>query len=497
MVNAVTEEVRVRYAPSPTGFLHIGNARTAIFNYLFARHASGKFIIRIEDTDQKRNVEGGVESQLKYLKWLGLDWDESIDVGGPYGPYRQMERLDIYRQYARELLDKGLAYKCYCSEAELKAEREKQMANHEPPHYSGRCRHLTAEQIAQYEKEGRKPTIRFRIPENRQIVFDDIVKGHVSFNSDDVSDFVIVKQNGVPTYNFAVVVDDHLMKISHVLRGEEHISNTPKQIMLFHALGWEPPVYGHMTLIVNEHHKKLSKRDHSIVQFIEQYKNMGFLPKALFNFIVLLGWSPKGEDEIFSREDFIKMFDADRLSKSPAMFDKDKLEWMNGQYITKMPADDYVRFVTPFLVEQGLLPKEMSPKQKEWARRVVLLYQEQLHYGAEIGKVSTMFFNKDIVNNHLTKDEVKILAGSQVHEVLSAFTRRLKALNEWTAEAIAPEIKAVQKETGQRGWRLYMPIRVVATGSQHGPGLPDALELLGRDLVLKRLEHYLRTQEVA
>ncbi|RYL89922.1 glutamate--tRNA ligase [Sporolactobacillus sp. THM7-4] len=493
----MTDEVRVRYAPSPTGFLHIGNARTAIFNYLFARHAGGKFIIRIEDTDQKRNVEGGEESQLKYLKWLGLDWDESVDVGGEYGPYRQMERLDLYKKYWKQLLDKGLAYKCYCTPEELKAEREYQMAHGQTPGYSGKCRHLTDEQRAKYEAEGRKPTIRFRVPDDQKIAFDDIVKDHVSFTSNDVSDFVIVKQNGVPTYNFAVVIDDHLMKISHVLRGEEHISNTPKQIMLFRALGWEPPVYGHMTLIVNEHHKKLSKRDNSIVQFIEQYKNMGFLPEALFNFITLLGWSPKGEDEIFSRDEFIKIFDAHRLSKSPAMFDKSKLEWMNGQYINKLSADDYVDLTVPYLIEAGLVPEEMDEKQKEWAARVVLLYQEQLHYGAEIVELTKMFFDhtKDIAIENLSKDEKKILAGEQVNDVIATFTRELKSLPEWTEEAIAPKVRVTQKETKQRGWKLYMPIRVIATGSMHGPELPAALELIGRDIVLSRMENYLNMQK--
>jgi nondiscriminating glutamyl-tRNA synthetase len=495
VVNALTEEVRVRYAPSPTGFLHIGNARTAIFNYLFARHAGGKFIIRIEDTDLKRNVEGGEESQLKFLKWLGLEWDESVDVGGEYGPYRQMERLDLYKKYWQELLDKGLAYKCYCTAEELKAEREEQMANGQTPGYSGKCRHLTEEQIAQFEAEGRKPTIRFRIPGDQKIEFDDIVKGHVTFDSNDVSDFVIVKQNGVPTYNFAVVIDDHLMKMTHVLRGEEHISNTPKQIMLFHAFGWEAPVFGHMTLIVNENHKKLSKRDNSIVQFIEQYKNMGFLPEALFNFITLLGWSPKGEEEIFSRDEFIKLFDASRLSKSPAMFDKSKLEWMNGQYIKKLSKEDYVKMTLPYMADAGLIPAEMTDAQRDWVTRVVLLYQEQLHFGADIVNLCDMFFNKNIEKTELTKDEQKILEDEQVNDVLSVFNRELKSLAEWTAEAIAPKIKVTQKETKQRGWKLYMPIRVIATGSAHGPELPEALELLGRDLVLKRLDHYLTTHQ--
>lgn len=494
-MTVVTEEVRVRYAPSPTGFLHIGNARTAIFNYLFARHAGGKFVIRIEDTDQKRNVEGGEESQLKFLKWLGLEWDESVDIGGAYGPYRQMERLDIYKTYYQELLDKGLAYKCYCTPEELKEERDQQMAHGQTPGYSGKCRHLTAEQIAAFEAEGRQPTLRFRVPDNETIAFDDMVKGHVTFHSSDVTDFVIVKQNGVPTYNFAVVVDDHLMKMTHVLRGEEHISNTPKQIMLFHAFGWKEPTFAHMTLIVNENHKKLSKRDNSIVQFIEQYKNMGFLPEALFNFITLLGWSPKGEEEIFSRDQFIELFDAQRLSKSPAMFDKNKLEWMNGQYITKMTDGAYLAMTIPYLVDAGLLPKQMTDAQQAWARRVVLLYKEQLHYGAEIVQLSDMFFNKTVLKTELTKDEEKILAGEQANDVLAAFNRELKGLTEWTAEAIAPLIKLVQKETKQRGWKLYMPIRVIATGSQHGPELPEALELLGRDLVIKRMDTYLGTQQ--
>lgn len=289
-------EVRVRYAPSPTGHLHIGGARTALFNYLYARHFNGKFIIRIEDTDIKRNVEGGEYNQLEYLKWLGIEWDESIDVGGEYGPYRQTERLDIYEKYWRELLDKGLAYKCYCTEEELERSREEQMARGEAPKYSGRCRHLTDEERKRFEAEGRKPTIRFRVPEGKVYAFDDMVKGRVSFDSDGIGDFVIVKQNGIPTYNFAVTIDDHLMKISHVLRGEEHISNTPKQLMLYEAFGWEAPVFAHMTLIVGENRKKLSKRDESVIQFVEQYRDLGYLPEALLNFIALLGWSPEGEE---------------------------------------------------------------------------------------------------------------------------------------------------------------------------------------------------------
>lgn len=492
MVNTVANEVRVRYAPSPTGFLHIGNARTAIFNYLFARHAGGKFIIRIEDTDQKRNVEGGEESQLHYLKWLGLEWDESVDVGGEYGPYRQMERLDIYKKYWQELLDKGLAYKCYCTEEELAGEREAQLANGETPRYSGKCRHLTKEDQERYEAEGRKPSIRFRVPADQTIAFDDIVKGHLSFDSNDIGDFVIVKQNGIPTYNFAVIVDDYLMKISHVLRGEEHISNTPKQIMLFQAFGWQPPTFGHMTLIVNENHKKLSKRDKSIVQFIEQYKNMGYLSEALFNFIALLGWSPKGEDEIFSRDEFIKIFDPDRLSKSPAMFDAAKLAWTNSQYIKKLPADEYIELTLPYLIKAGRLPEKMTDDQKDWTVRLVSLYQDQLHYGQEIVELTDLFFNDHVSFND---EEQAIVDEEQVTDVIAAFKAELESLDGWKAEDIKQKIKATQKATKQRGRKLYMPIRIVTTGEMHGPELPEALELLGKDVVLSRLNSFLESKE--
>lgn len=303
----MSKEVRVRYAPSPTGHLHIGNARTALFNYLYAKHFNGKFIIRTEDTDEKRNVAGGEESQLKFLKWLGLEWDEGADIGGDYGPYRQTERLDLYNKYVNELLERNLAYKCYMSEEELEAEREEQREKGQVPKYSGAHRNLTEEQIAAFEAEGRKPSIRVRVPENKTYMFQDIVRGEITFESSDFGDWVIVKKNGIPTYNFAVAIDDHLMEITHVLRGEEHISNTPKQMMVYEAFGWEAPKYGHMTLILNEERKKLSKRDEHILQFIEQYRNLGYLPEAMFNFISLLGWSPVGEEEIFSQEKLIEI----------------------------------------------------------------------------------------------------------------------------------------------------------------------------------------------
>ncbi|MDO6851325.1 glutamate--tRNA ligase [Priestia megaterium] len=481
----MSSEVRVRYAPSPTGHLHIGNARTALFNYLFARNQNGKFIIRIEDTDQKRNIEGGEESQLRYLKWLGIEWDESIDIGGEYGPYRQSERTEIYQKYTEELLEKGLAYHCYCTSEELEKEREEQQANSQMPRYSGKCRNLTAEQRAELEAEGREPSIRFRVPSNTEIKWNDIVKDEVSFESEGIGDFVIVKKDGTPTYNYAVAIDDHLMKMTHVLRGDDHISNTPKQILVYEALGWTPPVFGHMTLIVNENRRKLSKRDESIIQFIEQYKELGYLPEALFNFITMLGWSPVGEEEIFSKEQFIEIFDPARLSKSPALFDTSKLRWMNNQYMKQLDLDEVVALSVPHLVKAGKVEETRDAETEQWVRDLVALYQEQMSFGAEIVELTEMFFKKEI---EYSEEAKAVLAEEQVPEVLKAFAEEISSLEEFSADEIKAATKAVQKATGQKGKKLFMPIRVATTGETHGPELPKAISLLGKETVLARLE---------
>ena len=480
----MSNEVRVRYAPSPTGHLHIGNARTALFNYLFARSQGGKFIIRIEDTDKKRNIAGGEESQLKYLKWLGMDWDESVDVGGEYGPYRQSERNDIYETYYNQLLADGHAYKCYCTEAELEAEREVQMERGETPHYSGKCRHLTEEERRQFEQEGRKPSIRIAVPEGTTYTFDDMVKGTVSFESEGMGDWVIIKKDGTPTYNFAVTIDDYLMEISHVLRGDDHISNTPKQLMVYEALGWEPPLFGHMTLIVNESRKKLSKRDESIIQFIEQYEELGYLPEALFNFITLLGWSPAGEEELYSRSEFIEIFDANRLSKSPALFDKQKLTWMNNQYMKKIEVDRVLELALPHLIKAGRLSANLTDEEHQWARSLAALLQEKMSFGAEIVELSDMFFKDEA---EYEEDAKEILSGEQVPEVLKAFSHELGQLDSFLADGIKAAMKAVQKSTGQKGKNLFMPIRAAVTGQTHGPDLPQSIELLGKQKVQKRI----------
>lgn len=484
----MTKEVRVRYAPSPTGHLHIGNARTALFNYLFARNLNGKFIIRIEDTDVKRNVEGGEESQLKYLRWLGIDWDESIDVGGPYGPYRQTERIEIYDKYWQQLLDQNLAYKCYCTEDELEREREEQVARGETPHYAGKHSNLTLEQQLAFEAEGRKPSIRFRVQAGRTYTFDDMVKGTISFEGDGIGDFVVVKKDGIPTYNFAVVIDDELMKISHVLRGEDHISNTPRQLMIYEALGWEPPIFGHMTLIVNEHHKKLSKRDESIIQFISQYDDLGYLPEALFNFIVLLGWSPVGEQEIFSREELIGIFTANRLSKSPAVFDTNKLSHINSHYLKALDLTELVDLCIPHLHKAGFIPQQMDAPLLEWITALVALNRDKLKSAADIVEHSTLFFNEDL---HLDEEALTILAEEYVPTILKSFLTQVEQAEVLEASAVQVMMKQVQADTGFKGKPLFMSIRVALTGQAHGPDLNASLFLLGKNKVVARLQKLL------
>ncbi|MBS4462872.1 glutamate--tRNA ligase [Aerococcaceae bacterium zg-B36] len=488
----MSQTIRVRYAPSPTGELHIGNARTALFNYLFARHHGGKFIIRIEDTDTKRNIAHGEESQLSNLTWLGMDWDESPANPGEYGPYRQSERLHIYQPLIDQLLTEDKAYKCYMTEEELEAEREEQRARGEMPHYGGQHAHLTPEQQAQFEAEGRQPVIRFRVPADVTYRFNDMVKGDITFESKNISgDWVIQKRDGMPTYNFAVAVDDHLMEITHVLRGDDHIANTPKQMMIYDAFGWEVPTFGHMTLIVNsETNKKLSKRDGGILQFIEQYRNLGYLPEAMFNFITLLGWSPVGEEEIFSREELIQLFDANRLSTSPAAFDAKKLEWINNTYMKQAPLDKVVELALPHLIEAGRVSDNPSESELEWVKKLVRLYHEQVSFGAEIVSASELFFKDTLVIDEQSKE---VLAEESAAIVIKAMRQQLEQLNpeEFVAENIKPLTKNVQKETGIKGRNLFMPIRIAVSGQMHGPELPNVIEVLGKEKVLNHIEQVL------
>ncbi|WP_281883976.1 glutamate--tRNA ligase [Paenibacillus sp. YYML68] len=481
-------DIRVRYAPSPTGHLHIGGARTALFDYLYARKNNGKFIIRFEDTDQSRHVESGVDSQLEGLRWLGVDWDESVDVGGPYGPYRQTERLDLYQPFIDQLLREGNAYYCYCSEADLEAERAEQEAAGQMPMYSGKCRNLTPEQAEAYRAEGRKPSIRFRVPSDRTIAFVDRIREQVEFDSNGIGDFIIVRPDGIPTYNFAVILDDHLMKISLVIRGEEHLTNTPRQIMMYEALGLPVPEFAHLALILNQDRKKMSKRDESIIQFIEQYKSLGYLPEAVMNFIALLGWSPKGEEEMFTREELIEQFDLDRVSKSPAVFDMDKLNWMNNAYIKKADPERIVQLALPHLQEAGRLPAELSEEQQQWVRALVGLYQEQLRFAAEIVTLSELFFREEV---QMEDEAAALLAEDYAPVVLRSFLGQVESASSFTVDAVKAMVKAVQTETGYKGKQLFMTIRVALTGQMHGPDLNMAIHLLGAETVQVRLKKLL------
>lgn len=478
------KKVRVRYAPSPTGFLHIGNARTALFDYLIAKHYEGDFILRVEDTDLERNVEGGEESQLEYLEWLGIIPDESPHKPDPkYAPYRQMERLDIYRKHSDELLEKGLAYKCYCTSEELEADYERQKAEgHPSTRYSQKCLYLDQETKDKYEEEGREFSIRLKVPQDKSYTFDDMVRGEITFESKDIGDWVIIKSNGVPTYNFAVVVDDHLMDITHVLRGEEHISNTPRQMMLYEMFGWEIPRFGHMTLIVNEEGKKLSKRDHSVMQYISQYKDQGYLADAMFNFMSLLGWSPVGEQEIFTREELYEQFNEARLSKSPSMFDVKKLTWMNHQYMKELDDQAWLDFVKPFALDAY----DMSDKDASWIDTMLLLYKDQTQYGKEIVDLINIFFEEPV----LTENAQDVLSWETTPVIAKAFLDVLP--EEWSVDNLKEAFAEARKEAGIKGKPLFMGLRVAASHLDHGPDLMSTLYLMGRKAVEGRLKDYVK-----
>ena len=487
------QKIRVRYAPSPTGHLHIGNARTALFNYLFARHNKGTFVLRIEDTDQKRNVEGGSKSQMENLRWLGIDWDEGPDKGGDFGPYRQSERKDIYNKYIQQLLDEGKAYYSYKTEEELEEQREEQRAMGIAPHYTYEYEGLTADEIAQKQEEakakGLKPVVRIHIPEMETYSWEDIVKGHLSFESDTIGgDFVIQKRDGMPTYNFAVVVDDHLMEITHVLRGDDHVSNTPKQLAVYEALGWEPPKFGHMTLIINaETGKKLSKReeDKSVLQFIEQYRDLGYLPDAMFNFITLLGWSPVGENEIFTQRELIKQFDPARLSNSPAAFDRRKLEWINNQYIKKADRDTLLDLALNNLQEAGLVEKDPNPEKMEWIRQLVNIYSVQMSYTKQIVDLAKIFFDAP---KDLSDEEIDEIRKDEARPVIEEFKKQIDLIPRFTSPQIMKAVQVTRQETGIKGRRLFMPIRIATTRSMVGPGIGEAMELLGKEKVHEHLD---------
>lgn len=477
------EKVRVRFAPSPTGPLHIGGARSALFNYLLARQTGGNFILRIEDTDLERSSRESEENIKESLRWLGITWDEGVDVGGPYGPYRQTERLELYQKYVEQLLNTGHAYRCYCTEEELEQQRQELLAKGEMPRYLGNCRNLTPEQEEAFRREGRKPVIRFRVPSGENIVVNDLVRGQVSFESDGIGDFIIVKSDGIPTYNYAVVIDDALMKITHVVRAEEHLSNTPRQLLIYHALGFPEPAFAHISLILGKDRTKMSKRHGSTS--VVQYREQGYLPEALVNFLALLGWSPEGEEEIFSMEELCRQFSLDRVAKNPAIFDLDKLNWLNGFYIRQTPVENIAQMAIPFLQKAGYLPEELTEEDERKVNQIVAAVQEYLPYvGAIVDHVEIFFAQEIKVESEEAK---KVLQEEQVPQVVELFAAKIKEADNLDVDNVKKILKSTSKELKIGGRKVFMPLRVALTGKTQGPELHDIIPVLGKEKVLQRL----------
>ena len=482
-------KMKVRFAPSPTGPFHIGGARSALFNWLLARKEGGSFLLRVEDTDRARSTRESEENIKAALKWLGMDWDEGIDVGGENGPYRQTERLDIYNQVTEQLLAEGKAYKCYCTAEELDAVREEQLKKGETPKYNGHCAHLTEEQQKAYEAEGRPYTIRLRVPTNETYAFDDMVRGHVSFDSAGVGDYVIVKSDGIPVYNYAVVVDDHTMGITHVIRAEEHLSNTPRQIAVYRALGWDVPTFGHISLILGADKKKMSKR-HGATS-VDQYRQLGYLPEAIVNFLALLGWSPEGEQELFTQEELIQQFSMDRVAKNPAVFDIEKLNWINFNYMKQLSDQELLQLCLPHLQKEGFAPDSLNAEEQAWFTMLCVTMRDHLSYGAQILDHIGLFVSDTVFLEEGHEEELKaVLTEESAPTVLDDFRQKVADMEEVTPETVKPAIKAVMKENDLKGKFVFMPIRVALTGQMHGPDLNNIVTLLGKDKTLKRLESY-------
>lgn len=478
---------KVRFAPSPTGHLHIGGARTALFNYLEAKSKGGTFLLRIEDTDAARSTKESEDVIIEDLRWLGINWNEGIEVGGDHGPYRCTERPAIYKQYIDALLKEGKAYKCYCTAEETEAEREAQRANDEMPRYAGKCRNLTQEQIEVYEAEGRIPTVRFRVPEDMDIIIHDKVRGEVVFESNGVGDFIIAKADGTPVYNFAVSIDDHLMEITTVIRGEEHLSNTPRQVLIYQAFGWEPPKFAHVSLILGEDRSKMSKRHGST--HVDQYRNKGYLPEAIINFLALLGWSPEGEEEMFTLKELEKIFTLDRVSKNPAVFDIKKLNWINGQYIRASDLDYITKRCIPYLLEAGLITDQDIEDRYDWVKMIVSATRGNLEYLSQITDHVGIFFSEQI---ELENDEAReILELDHVKVVLESFKEKVIAADTIDLPFAKSVFKEVQKETGIKGKNLFMTVRVALTGQCHGPEMPDIIQILGKEGMVKRIDTFI------
>ncbi|MEW5822006.1 MAG: glutamate--tRNA ligase [Cyanobacteriota bacterium] len=475
---------RVRIAPSPTGNLHVGTARTALFNYIFAKKNSGKFILRIEDTDLERSQNSYEQNIYDSLKALGLSWDEGPGVDGKYGPYKQSERFDLYSKKAEELINNGHAYYCYCSQEEL--EQEKEIARQQKSDfiYNRKCLEISEEKKQQYINEGRKPTIRFKVP-HKELTFNDLIRNEVKFDTSLTGDFVIMKSDNTPTYNFAVVIDDIGMDITHVIRGEDHISNTPKQILLYEALNCKVPEFAHVGMILATDKSKLSKRHGAtaVSEFVEQ----GYLPEAFVNFMALLGWSPPDGEEIKSLDEIIKLFELDKISHAGAVFDKEKLNWINGLYIRSLPLEDITERCKKYLKNYDL-----SKYSDEKLKTIISELRERITILSEVTEAAACFFNDAITFS----DEVKenALTGDHVKDVLKKFLELTEQLDFNNSEDIEEKFKEFRKSMKPLKPKfIMMPVRATLTGQLHGADLSSIIYILGKDNVVSRINKYLNT----
>ena len=485
MTDASARPVRVRFAPSPTGSLHIGGARTALFNWLFARHHGGTFLLRSEDTDVARSTRAAEQAVLDDLAWLGLGWDEGPDQGGPFGPYRQSERVALYRAAADRLLAQGVAFPCFCTDDELEAHRKAQQKAGQPPHYAGTCRELDEAGRAARRAEGRPEAVRFRVP-GTPVSFVDHVRGTVTFPGDQVGDFVLLRGNGLPTYNFACVVDDAAMRISHVLRAEEHLSNTPRQLMLYAALGEAPPEFAHVPLILNADRSKMSKRSGEDATFVSEFRARGFLPEALLNFVVLLGWSWNGEQEIFTLPELVEKFSLERVGSTGAVFDKDKLEWMNGQYLRAMPLAERVARVGAFLAETGGAPAVSAVGDVDaFLARAVEAVGDRLKTLADVEGYAGFAFRDpvDIAPEALAE----LVKRPEADRRLLALADCAAAVEPFDLVPLEEAVRALAESLGVKAGELFSPARVALTGRKVAPGIFEVMRLLGKRRTVERL----------
>lgn len=478
-------EVRVRFAPSPTGYLHIGGARTALFNYLFARHHGGKFILRIEDTDTERTIHDSAEKLMAAFRWLGLSWDEGPIVGGPKGPYYQSQRQALYRKYAGELVAKGAAYKCYCTLEELAAERERARLERKAPRYSGRCRSLTPEEVARFEAEGRKAAIRLRTPDEGVTVVHDLVHGDVTFKNEEISDFVIMKSDGFPTYNYACVIDDWQMELTHVIRADEHLSNTPKQQWIYEALGAPMPKFAHVPMILAPDRAKLSKRHGA--QTVEEFMNKGYLPEAILNYIVLLGWTPADSTkELMTLDEMIELFDLGRVSSTPAVYDTTKMTWMNGQYIRMKTPQELMELYIPVAERVGLATEEELRKRSGWLEKVILSLRERSRTIDEMAESSVFFYRPPLEYDET--GERKLFTKVGVSALLRKGAQALSSVEDWTLENVEAAYRQLIEREGIKGGDIIHPTRLALTGRTVGPSLFELIEILGKETSVARLE---------